>query len=184
MNNRHPHRRWFGAIRVAETAAATLLLGIALVTIAGHVTQAMAGTTLVFSRDDMGDPGGALGPAPMQGDAEAEPHPLPPETGGSADYVDLVSIGLALAGGLIAGAGAVMLGRASRWSVPMGMAGMVVAGVIGAVPATLGIWAASFYGMTSPGQLVPYLGVSAVVVGLAVIGLVMIWRHRAAIGPA
>lgn len=184
MNGQHPRRRWFGAIRVVETATATLLLGIAFVTIAGHASQAMAGTTLVFSQDDMGNAGDALGPAPVQGDPEAEPQPLPPETAGSTQYVDLLSLGLTVAGGLIAGAGAVMLGRRSRWSVPLGMAGMVVAGVVGAGPAILGLWAASFYGMTSPGQLVPYLGVSAVLVGLAVIGLVTIWTHRAAIGPA
>lgn len=185
MNVRHhPRDRRLGAIRIAETAVATLLLGIALVTIGGHVSQAMAGTTLEFSQDELGNPEDAIGPAPVQGDPEESPRPLPPDTVGSTQYVDLVSIGLTLAGGLIAGAGAVMLGRRSRWSVPLGLAGMGVAGVVGAGPAVLGIWAASFYGMTSAGQLVPYLGVSAVIIGLAVAGAATIWRQRAAIGPA
>lgn len=185
VTDRRPRRRWLGAIRVAETATATLLLGIGLVTIAGHATQAMAGTALVFSQDDMGDPQDAVGPAPVQGGPEASPQQSPPETTvGSTQYVDLVSIGLTLVGGLTAGAGAVMLHRRSRWSVPLGMAGMVVAGVVGAVPAIVGVWAASYYGMASPGQLVPYLGISAVLVGLALAGLAMIWRHRAAIAPA
>jgi hypothetical protein len=175
--------RLMGAIRIAQAAVATLLLGITVVTVAGHAAQAMAGTVLVFSQDDMRNAEGVPGPAPMQGDPGATP--LPAEgTVGATQFVDIGSIALTLAGGLIAGAGAIMLARRSRWSVPLGLAGMAVVAIVGAFPALLGIWAASFYGMTSAGQLVPYLAVSAVPVGAAIAGMAMIWRQRAAIGPA
>ena len=180
-----PHRpRLLGAIQIAETAVAILLLGIAIVTVAGHVSQAMAGTVLVFSQDEVGNAEGGLGPAPIEGDPDATPDPLPAEGTGATQFVDLTSMALTLAGGLTAGAGAIMLGRRSRWSVPLGLAGMAVVAIVGAFPALLGIWAASFYGMTSPSQLLPYLAVSAVLVGAAFAGMAMIWRQRAAIGPA
>jgi hypothetical protein len=179
-----PRHRWMRVIAGVEAATGALLLGIALVTVAGHVTAALTGTSLVFSQEEM-DRDGGLGPAPIQGDPDASTDPLPAdETVGSSRYVDVVSIGLTVAGGLVGAAGAVLLGRRSRWSVPAAAAGMVVAGIVGAVPALVGIWAASFYGTTSSAEIVALVGLSAVLVGLAVLALVTIWRNRAAIGPA
>ncbi len=158
-----------------------LLLSIVLATVANYVSQAAAGTTLVFSQEDMAAGGGGIGPAPMEG----EPSGLPPEqTIGSTQYVDLPSIGLTLVGGLIAIAGAVMLGRRSRWSLPLALAGAGVAVIVGLFPASLGVWAMGYYGMGSVGSVVPYLAVSAVLSGTALAGAWAIWRNRARFAAA
>lgn len=162
--------RWYMAL------VGLLLLSIALATVVSHVSQAMAGTTLVVSQAEMNSAGGGIGPAPSPGESDPV---TPDEAGGSTQYVDLPSIGRTLAGGILAIAGVIMLGRRSRWSLPLALVGAGVVVIVGLFPASLGIWAMGYYGGGSVGSVVPYLAVSAVLSGAAVAGAWAIWRNRA-----
>jgi len=155
-----------------------LLLVIGTVTIVGHVARGLDGITLVFSQEAVEEVGG-IGPAPTEGEDPSSPPPVPAdETVGGVQFVDLPSLALTLAGGGIATAGALVLGRRTPWSVPLGLAGAAVAVVVGLFPAALGIWAANFYGGSSVGQLLPYLLVSAVFVAAAIACAIAVWRRR------
>lgn len=161
-----------------------LLLAIGGVTIASHLGGALGGITLVFSQEAM-DGDGAPGPAPTEGDGtSATPPPIPAnEAVGGVQFVDIPSIVLTLAGGAIAAAGALLLDRRSRWSVPLGLAGSAVAAVVGLFPALIGIWAADFYGMSSPGEVLPFLLASVAFVAAAGACAVSVWRRRHELGP-
>jgi hypothetical protein len=173
--------RWYLA------AAAALLLGIVVVTVAGHASLAAQDVTLVFSQAEMDEVGALIGPAPEEGagDPGASPTPIPPEeTVGGTQYVDLTSLGLTLLGGIVAAAGAWMLTRRSSWSVPLGLAAVAVTAAVGLIPAAIGVWAADFYAMVDLGQVLPFLLVSGLLVAGSVAAGVAIWRHRAVLGPA
>jgi len=163
------------------TAVAVLLLAIAAMTTFGHATAAMGGSTLVFDQRDMGDAGG---PAPAAGDDAPEPPPLSPDaTTGGSQYVDLPGLAMTMAGGAVAAAGALFLHRRSRWSVPLGLAAMAVTAAVGLFPAALGVWAANFYGNGIDASVIPYLAVSGILSGAAILGAVAIWRHRRLLSP-
>lgn len=169
--------RWYLA------AVAVLLLGITVTTIVSHAAQAAQGITLVFSQEEMrGGGGGGIGPAPTEGDATGPS--LPPEaTTGGMQYVDVPSLGLTLAGGVMAAAAAIALFRRSRWAVPLGLAGAGVAAGVGLIPASIGLWAAEYYG-TASGEVAPFLVVSAGLVLLALLCALAIWQGRAALRRA
>jgi hypothetical protein len=160
--------------RVYLAVVGLLLLVIGTVTIVGYVARGPDGSTLVFSREA----------APTEGEDPSSPPPVPADeaVGGGAQFVDLPSLALTLAGGGIATAGALLLGRRTPWSVPLGLAGAAVAAAVGLFPAALGIWAANFYGGSSGGQLLPYLLVSllvsAVFVAAAIACAIAVWRRR------
>ncbi len=161
-------------VRAYLAVVGLLLLVIGTATIVGHVASGLDGITLVFSQEAVEEVGG-IGPEPTEGE---DPSALPPvpadETVGGMQFVDLPSLALTLAGGGIATAGAIILGRRTPWSVPLGLAGAAVAVVVGLFPAALG----SFYGGSSVGQLLPYLLVSAVFVAAAIACAIAVWRRR------
>lgn len=164
--------RWYLA------AVAVLLLGVTAVTIASHAALALGGITLVFSQAEMDEMGPRIGPAPEQGEPGA-PEPIPAEEAtGGVQYVDVTSIALTLVGGAVAAAGALMLSRRSPWSVPLGLAAVVVTAIVGLVPASIGIWAADYYAMVDLAQVIPFLVVSALLVAMSLAAAVAIWRHR------
>jgi hypothetical protein len=168
--------------RVYLAVVGLLLLVIGTVTILGHVARGLEGITLVFSQEAVDEVGG-MGPAPTEGADRSSPPPVPAdETVGGVQFVDLPSLALTLAGGGIATAGALVLGRRTPWSVPLGLAGAAVAVVVGFFPAALGIWAANFYAGSSDGQLLSYLLVSllvsAVLVAAAIACAIAVWRRR------
>jgi len=160
--------RWYLAV------VAALLLGVATVTIVGHLSQGAAGTTLVFSQDAMGDEG-AIGPAPAIGE---EPVAPVGETTGSTQYVDLPSLFLTIAGGAIAAFGAIALLRRSRWAVPFGLAASAVAAGVGLIPAAIGLWAMHYSAMVDFGQTAPFFVMSAGLVVAAVLCGLAVWRSR------
>jgi hypothetical protein len=173
--------RWYLA------AVAALLLGIVTVTVANYASLATQGITLVYSQAEMDEDDAPIGPAPEEGagDPGASPSPMPPEeTVGGMQYVDLIGLGLALLGGLVAAAGAWMLTRRSRWSVPFGLAAVAVTAAVGLIPVSIGVWAADYYAMGDLGQVLPFLLVSGLLVAGSVAAAVAIWRHRAMLGPA
>jgi hypothetical protein len=150
------------------------LLVIGTVTIVGYVARGLDGITLVFSQEAVEEVGG-IGPEPTEGEDPSSPQPVPAdETVGGVQFVDLPSLALTLAGGGITTAGALVLGRRTPWSVPLGLAGAAVAVVVGLFPATLGL----AYGGSSFGQLLPYLLVSAVLVAAAIACAIAVWRRR------
>jgi hypothetical protein len=171
--------RWYLA------AVAALLLGVTAVTIASHVALAAGGTTLVFSQDEMQRAEAPIGPAPEEGDGRgAAPEPIPAdEATGSVQYVDVIGIALTFLGGGVVAAGALMLARRSRWSVPLGLAAVGVTALVGLVPASVGIWAADYY-RVDLAQVLPFLLVSALLVALSLAAAVAIWRHRVVVGAA
>ena len=176
------------SVRVARwylVAVAVLLLGMTAVTIANHAALALGGTSLVFSQAEMDDAEAPIGPAPEQGDEPGTaPEPIPPEEAtGGVQYVDITSIALTLLGGVVAAAGAVMLSRRSRWSVPLGLAAVIVTGIVGLFPASIGVWAADYY-MVDLAQVLPFLVVSAFMVAISLAAAVAIWRNRTALGAA
>ncbi len=164
--------------RAYLAAVGLLLLVIGTVTIVGHVASGLDGITLVFSQDAVEEVGG-IGTAPTGGEDPSSPAPVPAhETFGGVQFVDLPSLALTLAGGGITTAGALVLGRRTPWSVPLGLAGAAIAAVVGLFPAALGIWAANFYGGLSFGELLPYLLVSAVFVAASIACAIAVWRRR------
>lgn len=171
--------RWYLA------AVAVLLLGLTAVTIASHVALAAGGTTLVFSQAEMQGVEGPIGPAPEQGDGQgAAEEPIPAEEAtGSVQYVDAIGIALTFLGGVVAAAGALMLSRRSRWSVPLGLAAVGVTAIVGLFPASIGIWAADYY-RVDLAQVLPFLVVSALLMAISLAAALAIWRHRAAVGAA
>ena len=176
--------RWYLA------AAAALLLGMAAITILTHVGQALSGTTLVFSQEDMSE-GGAVGPAPAEGDvvgpapAEGDEAPASPAgPTGSTQFVDLPSLALTIGAGTIAAAGAIALFRRSRWAVPLGLAATAVAVGVGLIPASIGLWALDYYALGDLGQVAPFLVISAALVTAALLCAVAVWRARPTPAPA
>lgn len=163
-----------GFARAYLAVVGLLLLVIGTVTIVGYVSSGLDGITLVFSQEAVDEVGG-IGPAPTEGEDPSSPSPLPAdETVGGVQFVDLPSLALTLAGGGIAIAGALLLGRRTPWSVPLGLAGTAVAAVVGLFPAMLGL----AYGGSSVGQLLPYLLVSAVFVAAAIACAIAVWSRR------
>jgi hypothetical protein len=189
MNTNHvdPTSVGFRLARWYLAAVAILLLGIAASTIVTYASQALTGTDLVFRQEDMVGDGG-IGPAPAEGEAPApgeEPPAEPPDdAGGGVQYVDLASLALLLAGGIVAAAGAVALFRRSSLGVPLGLAASIVAGVVGLFPASVGIWAADYYAEVDLLQAVPFIAVSVMLVLAAVLCGVAIWRQRTALASA
>lgn len=163
-------------------AAAVLLFAWSAVTIASHVAAAASGLTLIFSQEAMDDPG--VGPAPTEGQQGPGSEGLrPDETIGGNQYVDVPALALGVSGGAIAVAGAIWLTRRSRWSVPLGLAGMAVAAIVGSMPAVLGLSLADTYRL-GIGEVSGLLVVGFGLAGVALAGALAIWRHRPAIGPA
>jgi hypothetical protein len=168
-------------------AVAALLLGMVTVTVVNYVSLAAQGITLVYTQAEMDEVGAPIGPAPEEGagDPGASPSPIPPEEAvGGIQYVDLTGLGLTLLGGLVAAAGAWMLTRRSRWSVPLGLAAVAVTAAVGLIPASIGVWAAGYYAMGDLAQVLPFLVFSGLLVAGSVTAAIAIWRHRALLGPA
>jgi len=156
--------RWYLA------AVAALLLGIGSVTVIGHVAQAMAGVTLVFSQDEMQE--------------ESPQVVLADETTGGLQFVDLPSLAVTLVAGALAAAGAVALFRRTRWALPLGLAASAVAAGIGLIPAAIGLWAANYYALVDLVAVTPFLALSAVLVAAALFCGIAVWRFRQALTPA
>ena len=177
--------RWYLA------AVAVLLLGVAAVTITTHLSQALTGTTLVFSQDDMREGGGigpapveegGIGPAPVEGEAPPS-SPAEPVTG-STQFVDLPSLALTIGGGVVAAADAVALFRRTRWAVPLGLAAAAVALGVGLIPVSIGLWAVDYYALGDLGQVAPFLAISVALLTAALLCGVAVWRSRSALAPA
>jgi hypothetical protein len=166
--------RWYLA------AVAVLLLGMAAVTITTHLSQALTGTTLVFSQDDMRE-GGGIGPAPVEGEAPPS-DPAEPMTV-STQFVDLPSLALTIGGGAVAAAGAVALFRRTRWAVPLGLAAAAVALGVGLIPASIGLWAVDYYALGDLGQVAPFFAISVALLTAALLCGVAVWRSRSALAP-
>lgn len=173
-------------LRVARwylSAVAVFLIGVAAVTIVGHVGQAIGGTTLVFSQDDI-QGSGAPGPAPAPAEGEAPAALSPEEASGSLHVVDVSGIALTVGAGAVLAIGAIALFRRARWAVPLGLAASAVAVGIGLLPAAIGVWAMDFYAMVDLSDAAPLFMISAALVTAALLSAFAIWRSRTSLQHA
>lgn len=166
-------------VRLALGATAALLLAWVAITAASHVGAGLSGTTLVFTREDLETSGG---PAPMEGDPGVGPGLSEADTVGGIQYVDVPPLALTVVGGLVAAAGAWLLPRGSRWSVPAALAGMAVATAVGLFPALIGASLMDIYRLELA-DIAIFLVVGAALAAAGLVGMAAVWRHRREIGP-
>jgi hypothetical protein len=171
--------RSVGIVRLALGLVATLLLVWVGVTAASYVGAGLSGTTLVFSQEDAER---RLGPAPVEGEPGVGDGIPEGEAVGALQYVDVPPLALSVAGGFVAVAGAWLLPRRSRWSVPAGMAGMGVATVVGFFPALIGLSLMEIYRM-GLADIAGFLVVGVALASGGLLGAAVVWRHRHELGP-
>lgn len=180
--NRVPTRQLPRSVRIARLAlglVAAALLAWVGVTVASYVGAGLGGTTLVFSQEDAER---WAGPAPVEGETGVGGGIPADEAVGAMQYVDVLPLALTLLGGLVAGAGAGLLPRRSRWSVPAGLAGMGVATVVGFFPALLGLSLMDIYRL-GLADISGFLVAGVALAAAASVGSAVVWRHRRELEP-